>query len=143
MNKKKYTRIQLRINFIGHLEADVTVDDVHTVFLIDTGASNTVIDIDFARKNLMEFAAIDEQGGGVGTSEMALFHSQVALFKINDFEIPSFDLYATDFQHVKESLAKKGITSPCNGVIGADILIHYNAVIDYKKKRLYLKKKGK
>ena len=37
---------------------------------------------------------------------MALFHKQVDLFKINDFEIPSFDLYATDFQHVKDSLAK-------------------------------------
>ena len=143
MNKKKYTRIPLRINVIGHLEADVTIDQVLTVFLIDTGASNSVIDIDFARENLMEFAAIDEQGGGVGTSEMALFHSRVALFKISNFEIPSFDLYATDFQHVKESLAKKGIASSCNGVIGADILIRYKAAIDYKKKRLYLKKEKK
>lgn len=88
----------------------------------------------------MEFTAINEKGGGVGTSQMILFHKQIKLFKINDFRISSFDLYATDFQHVKDSLAKKGITEPCNGVIGADILITYDAKIDYKKQILYLKK---
>jgi len=140
MNKKNYTKIPIRVNVIGHLEVDVNIDGIKTVFLIDTGASNTVIDIGFAKENLFEFAAIGEQGGGVGTSQMALFHKKINLFKINEFEIPSFDLYATDFQHVKDSLAKKGITEPCNGVIGADILINYQAKINYKKRRLDLKK---
>lgn len=143
MNKKKYTEIPIRINAIGHLGVEVSIENIKTSFLVDTGASNTVIDIGFARENLKEFTAIDEQGGGVGTSEMALFHKQVDLFKINDFEILSFDLYATDFRHVKDSLAKKGITEICDGVIGADILIRYNAVIDYKKQRLYLKQRQK
>lgn len=141
MPKKNYVEIPIRITSIGHIEVDVNIDGVNTSFLIDTGASNTVIDIGFAKENLQEFAEINEQGGGVGTSQMVLFHKKVALFKINDFEIPSFDLYATDFQHVKDSLAKKGITESCNGVIGADILIRYNAIIEYKKKRLYLKNK--
>lgn len=140
MKKDNYIKIPVRLNSIGYLEVDVKIDGIKTAFLIDTGASNTVIDIGFAKENLFEFAAIDEQGGGVGTSQMALFHKQVDLFAINDFTIPSFDLYATDFQHIKESLAKKGITEPCNGVLGADILIKYKAKINYRKKRLYLKK---
>lgn len=137
--KKNYTQIPVRLNAIGHLEVDVRIDDIKARFLIDTGASNTVIDIGFAKEKLLEFASIEELGGGVGTSQMVLFHKQVDLFKINDFEIPSFDLYATDFTHVKDSLAKKGITEPCHGVIGADILIKYKAKINYKKKKLYLK----
>ena len=140
MSKKNYTEIPIVLNAIGHLEVEVTIDGIKTGFLIDTGASNTVIDIGFAKHNLMEFSSMNEKGGGVGTSQMVLFHKQVDLFMINNFEIPSFDLYATDFQHVKDSLAKKGITEPCNGVIGADILIRYEAVIDYKKQKLYLKK---
>jgi hypothetical protein len=141
MKKKKYKKIPMRLNTIGHLEVDVMIDGVKAVFLLDTGASNTVTDIDFAKENLFEFAAIEETGGGVGTSAMALFHKQVETFAINDLTIKSFDLYATDFQHVKDSLEKKGITEPCNGVIGADILTKYNAVIDYKKMRLYLREK--
>ena len=140
MKKEKYSKIPVRLNSVGHLEVDVTIDKIKTAFLIDTGASNTVIDISFAKENLFEFAAIGEQGGGVGTSQLALFHKKVDLFSINNFKIPSFDLYATDFQHVKDSLAKKGINEPCNGVIGADILIKYQAKINYKKKRLYLRK---
>ena len=142
MKKKIYTKIPVKLNAIGHLEVEVKIDTVKACFLVDTGASNTVIDIGFAKENLLEFASIDEMGGGVGTSQMALFHKKVETFKINDFEIPSFDLYATDFTHVKDSLAKKGITEPCHGVIGADILIKYQAKINYKKKRLYLSRKG-
>jgi hypothetical protein len=140
MRNKIQTVMPLRLNAIGHLEVDVIIDDIETVFLVDTGASNTVIDIGFAKDNLLEFVSIEMQGGGVGTSQMVLFHKQINLFKIRDFEIPTFDLYATDFQHIKDSLTKKGITVPCNGVIGADILIRYNAVIDYGKMKLYLKK---
>ncbi|MDB5223897.1 MAG: acid protease [Chitinophagaceae bacterium] len=140
MRKRNYTVIPIKLNVIGHLEVEVTIDDIKACFLVDTGASNTVIDIGFAKDNLLEFASIEELGGGVGTSQMQIFHKQVDIFKINDFKISSFDLYATDFQHINESLAKKGITEPCNGVIGADILIKYKAKINYKKKRLYLKK---
>jgi hypothetical protein len=140
MKKRNYIEIPMKLNAIGHLEVEVTIDDIKACFLVDTGASNTVIDIGFAKEKLLEFASIEELGGGVGTSQMQIFHKQVALFKINDFKIPSFDLYATDFTHVKDSLAKKGITEPCHGVIGADILIRYKAKINYKKKRLYLKK---
>lgn len=140
MRKRKYTKIPLRLNAIGHLEVEVTIDDIKAAFLVDTGASNTVIDIGFAKDNLLEFASIAELGGGVGTSEMQIFHKQVGLFKIDDFRIKSFDLYATDFQHIRDSLAKKGINEPCQGVIGADILIKYKAKINYKKMNLYLKK---
>ena len=140
MIKKNYSAIRVRITSIGHIEVDVNIDGINTFFFVDTGASNTIVDISFfAKDNLMEFVALEQRGGGVGTSQMILFHKKIDLFKINDFEIPSFDLYATDFQHVKDSLAKEGITEPCNGVIGADILIKYDAVIDYKKKILYLK----
>lgn len=141
MRKKNYSETPFIITSIGHIEVDVNIDGVSTSFLVDTGASNTVIDVGFAKDNLLEFTSIGEQGGGVGTSQMVLFHKQVNLFKINDFEIRSFDLYATDFQHVKDSLAKKGVTELCNGVIGADILIKYKSLIDYKNQKLYLKQK--
>ncbi len=138
--KYSYIKIPFKITEVGHLETEVMIDGIKTNFLIDTGASNTVIDIDFAKSHLFEFTSMEEQGGGVGTSQMAIFHKQVAIFKINDLEIPLFDLYATDFTHVKETLAKKGISHPPTGVIGADILIKYKAKINYKKKKLYLKK---
>ena len=53
--KKNYKEISIRLNAIGHLETEVTIDDIETIFLVDTGASNTVIDIGFAKDSLLEF----------------------------------------------------------------------------------------
>ena len=141
MSRKRtgYTEIILTLNTVGHLEVAVEIEGIATQFLLDTGAGNTVIDIGFANENQMEFNSIDMVGGGVGTSTLGLFHKQVTVFKIHTFEISLFDLYAADFLHVKETLANKGITEPANGVIGADILVKYSAIIDYEKKRLFLK----
>ena len=107
--------------------------------MLDTGAGNTVIDIAFAREHIGEFAGIEMQAGGVGTSTLELFHRQIRSFKIDSVELKDFDLYAADFSHVKDTLSKKGITEPANGVLGADVFIKYSAIIDYDKKRLYLK----
>ena len=137
--RKGYTKIPLHLNSVGHLELGVEIDGISTVFLLDTGAGNTVIDIGFAKENLGEFASIEMQGGGVGTSSLGLFHRQVDVFKIAAIELREFDLYAADFQHIKDTLAKKGISEPANGVLGADILVKYSAIIDYKKQQLYLK----
>ena len=136
----EHIQIPLFLTVVGHLEAEVIIDEIRTKFLIDTGASNTVIDITFAKDNLLEFATISEQGGGLGTSVMTLHHKKVDSFSIHDFEIKDFDLYATDFTHVKQSLEKKGIEEVSTGVIGADILITYNAIIDYENRKLFLKK---
>lgn len=55
MTKKKnnYRKIPLKITRVGHLETQVAIDGIKTNFLIDTGASNTVIDIDFAKTHLL------------------------------------------------------------------------------------------
>ncbi|MGI8583311.1 MAG: aspartyl protease family protein [Chitinophagaceae bacterium] len=50
MTKKNYTKIPIRITAIGHLEIDVNIDGIKTSFLVDTGASNTVIDIGFCER---------------------------------------------------------------------------------------------
>lgn len=134
-----YTEIPIYLNAVGHLEVNVEIDGVTTLFLLDTGAGNTVIDIRFARENIGEFAGVDMQAGGVGTSTLELFHRQITSFKINSIELKDFDLYAVDLTHVKDTLFKKGITEPANGVLGADVFIKHAAVIDYDKKRLYLK----
>jgi len=38
MMKKNYKEISIRLNAIGHLETEVTIDEIETIFLVDTGA---------------------------------------------------------------------------------------------------------
>jgi hypothetical protein len=50
------------------------------------------------------------------------------------------ELHAIDLRHIKQSLLEKGVSRPANGIIGADVLNHHKAIIDYANQLLYLQK---
>lgn len=137
--KKGYKQIPLNKTIVDVFELEVSIDGLVTYFLLDTGAGNTVIDIGFARINNLEFSETDIIGGGVGTSKLGIHKKKINNLKLNGFAIKDFQLYGADFKHVKDSLIKKGIQNPANGVLGADVLIKYKAVIDYENECMYLK----
>lgn len=136
---KGYTEIPLRLTSVGIFEIEVNIDGIDAIFFLDTGAANTVIDSGFAITSNLELADTDMIGGGVGTSELGLHKISVKNFIAGNCRLKNFELYAADFKHVIESLRKKGITDPIHGVLGADVLIPYKAIIDYGDQKLYLK----
>ena len=59
---------------------------------------------------------------------------QIGSWKCNDFHLVIFDL-----SHVNEAL-RQHKTKEVQGIIGADVLLEGDAIIDYSSKYLYLKK---
>ena len=58
--------------------------------------------------------------------------------KIGDLEISDYKTILLDLSHVNNSYEQIGLKQ-VDGVLGSDILLKYNAVIDYEKKILKLK----
>ncbi|MGE5518714.1 MAG: aspartyl protease family protein [Candidatus Dadabacteria bacterium] len=134
-----YTAIPMRETMLGHLELIGKINNIDTRFLLDTGAANTVVGIEFAKDNALAFIETEHKGGGVGTSSLDIFQLDAADISIGSFKVPGCIIYAVDLSHVNNSLASKGETNLPAGVIGADILIRHQAIINYPLKMLFLK----
>lgn len=139
LRKQGYSKIPLTLNGIGHFKVKAKINGVKGSFIVDTGASHTVIDETCGEKFKLKFSSKESKtAGGLGTSELKTKRSTGNKIKINDFEINRLPLTALSLEHVNNSLKKHG-SPKIDGVIGADILKKHSAIIDYKGKAIYLK----
>ena len=117
-----------------------SVDTVKGNFIVDTGAAKTVVDLSFARSQNLAVQESTIQVCGLGTSRMVLYKIKSATMMVGEFTLVLPQLHAIDLRHVKQTLREKGVDRPANGIIGADVLNHHKAIIDYANQLLYLQK---
>ncbi len=110
--------------------------------IIDTGASKTVFDKTRIGKFVKEktFEKHDSLSSGLGTNTMLSEQVMIKKMKIGELEIENYKTVLLDLSHVNQSYEQVGL-KPVDGVLGSDILLMYNAVIDYEKKILKFKYK--
>ena len=108
--------------------------------IIDTGASKTVFDKTRIEKFVAErtFEKHESLSSGLGTNTMQSEQVTVKKLKIGELEIENYKTILLDLSHVNQSYEQIGL-KPVDGVLGSDILLKYNAVIDYEKKVLKFK----
>jgi|GEM_PF-1764320 hypothetical protein len=140
LKSHNYRPAALQQTSLGHFEIMVSVHGVDTRFIIDTGAAKTVLDLGFAREQELETVETTTYASGLGIARMVLYLVKDTPLFIGEFPLYVPELYAVDLRHVKQSLMEKGIMNTPNGVIGADVLHHHKAIIDYGNQLLYLQK---
>jgi len=109
------------------------------IVVLDTGASKTAFD-----KTLLQqanrSALITESSilsTGLGTNSMASFTAVMHDMRIGRLKIPEFEVAVLDLSTINFAYAQMGHPQVL-GVIGGDILMQYNAVINYGKRTLRL-----
>ncbi|MEO5911496.1 MAG: aspartyl protease family protein [Pelobium sp.] len=123
-----------------HLLVEVVVFGQTFKAVLDTGASKSAFDMEIISGYAPADQIIhvpDQHAIGLGTTTMERYFvicPELKLGKliIKDYEAPVFDLSAIKFAYEKLGLP------PVIGVIGGDILMDYDGVINYKKKSLTL-----
>ncbi|MEM6262837.1 MAG: retropepsin-like aspartic protease [Bacteroidota bacterium] len=133
---KGYQHIFLEQNGAGHYQITAQLNQVNTSFIIDTGASRTVIDHE--RATVLGLISEDDslQAAGLGGREMKTRISHDNLLTIAGMDIPSVVITLLDLSHVNYALESFG-DIPVDGVIGLDILHDLKAVIDYGNSVMY------
>lgn len=108
--------------------------------IVDTGASKTVFDKKRIRKFVPEkkFIKHDKLSIGLGTSNIKSEFTVLKKLEIGNLKILDYSTILMDLSHVNKSYMGSGLKQ-IEGVLGSDILLEYNAVIDYEKKILTLK----
>jgi len=107
--------------------------------VLDTGASKTAFDKTLLQQ-ANELALITESSilsTGLGTNSMASFTAVIHDMRIGRLKIPEFEVAVLDLSTINFPYAQMGHPQVL-GVIGGDILMQYNAIINYGKRTLRL-----
>ncbi|MBW4890830.1 aspartyl protease family protein [Mucilaginibacter sp. HMF5004] len=117
----------------------VVFGKTHTVVL-DTGASRTAFDksILFEANNEAAFRDSEKLSTGLGTNTMTSATLLLHDLHIGTLHIPDFEVAVLDLSTI--NVAYRQLNLPLIlGVLGGDVLMKYEAVIDYGKRVLLLK----
>ncbi|MEO8087875.1 MAG: retropepsin-like aspartic protease, partial [Bacteroidota bacterium] len=123
-----------------HLLIKAKVNGKPVTMLIDSGASKTVFDkgrmLRFADEK--NFLTLEKLSTGLGTTVMETQSTVLKKFQIGKLMIPNFETIVIDLSHVNLTYAKLDLPA-IDGVLGSDLMVKHDAVIDYKKKELILR----
>lgn len=137
--RKGYTKIKLKKINTNHFEVKAKLNNVKGRFILDTGASNSCVDINLAEKFKLEVKDSDTKAAGAGAIGMETKISSKNNIEINQWKYQNFTVVLLDLTHVNTALTEHHAEA-VDGIIGADILEKGKAIINYEKKSLYLKK---
>lgn len=105
--------------------------------VIDTGASRTVLDKTTVESYIDQKTLLisDKLSTGLGTNSMESHTLVIENFMIGELLIPELEIAVLDLSTINMAYETLSVT-PVIGVIGGDILMKYNAVINYPSRKI-------
>ncbi|MDD3740020.1 MAG: aspartyl protease family protein [Bacteroidales bacterium] len=148
MTDTHYKKYKVKLKFLKidgggtHLAVRAKINGVSSVLLIDTGASNTVFDSDNPIFSDIETTPADKKGAGSGfNSELPeLVIGEIKSIKIARMEIKNLKVIFTSMNHIN-NLYKTLRLPSITGILGSDLLLTNNAIIDFGNKLIMFEKK--
>ena len=137
LRKQGFQKIPLETYASGHIVFHLFLNEYPALFLLDTGASGTILTTDCIEKFSLKMEDTEESGTGAGASNLKMHKAVQNSLVFKDLTIENIDLFVMDLTNVNESFLTIG-HQEIDGVLGADILINYNCIVDYKGMNLYV-----
>ena len=123
-----------------HLFVEGSINGQSFDLLIDTGASHTIFDaslIPEASADVIE--AHEIQSAGIHAGELKTGIGHIKKFKLGKLKYVDWTVVLIDLTHVND-LYGKFTDKRVAGLIGSDFLLKHKSIIDYKKRKLMLRK---
>jgi hypothetical protein len=110
-------------------------DDVLSSWIIDTGASKTVLDLNLSTcyEPIDSDHEDDYQSAGINQGMMETSVGKMYHLRFGDLEIAGHIVALINLDHVNEIYGKY-TSLRIAGLLGGDILMHYKCIIDYDRK---------
>lgn len=137
LRKQSYQKVKLTTYKSGHIVFDLMLNEKSALFLLDTGASGTILSDTCIEKFDLKLEDSEESATGAGANNLKLQKSLANTIQIKDKKITSIDLFVMDLEHVNQAMLEIGHLA-IDGVLGADFLNQFHVVIDYKSKHFYM-----
>ena len=141
MKHRKTTSIKIEVVELDrngfHLFISVKVDEKKCRFLIDTGASHSVIDKVYYEKNMQKkkLKTIKQSTTGLHSSTTESHFGKIKELKAGNFVAKNIMAAAVDLGHVNKTY--KSIKKPSiHGILGSDLMMKHKMKIDYGSRKL-------
>ena len=138
LKEEGYKRIKFKISKTQHLLIKGKINDVEGNFILDTGASSSCVGFECIEHFGLLAADSETKAAGAGGLGMLTQTSVENTLKLGRWKSKDFGLVIFDMSHVNEALQQYK-AKPVHGIIGADILLEGEGIIDYSNKCFYLK----
>jgi len=132
-----YIEVPFMITRVNHIVIHAKANGQDVRLIVDTGASRTCI-AESCAERLGLISGRVEQAASLAFPKKTKALSKLESLEIGSLQLTDFETWLVDFSYINMIVEMKG-EEFCDGVLGADILRHTSAVIDYKCCRLYLK----
>jgi hypothetical protein len=146
LKRKGYVPVKLKVLKVPeadtfHFLVKAGINNKKGNFILDTGASTTVVDINKAKKFKLNIPDEQPEMTAFGASPEQLDVRYTARNKIGikKWTGGKFPVLLMDLSHIAEAMQIHDVE--IDGILGADVLIAGKAILDYGKKYLYLKKR--
>lgn len=138
LKNEGYISVGLIKTDTNHYQIKSKINNINGLFILDTGASNTCVDL-----NLFEKFNLVFEDSEIKASSATDLMSETKISKKNNLQIGKWinnncSVILFKMDHINKALSEREIQN-VDGIIGADILKKGKAIIDYEKNRLYLK----
>ena len=140
LSRKGYDSIPICQNAVGLLLITVKVNGIESLFILDTGAGNSVIDTKQASHLLLilQKDSASFTGAGAGGQGIEVIPSKGNKIEIGNHIVRDFTFSVMSLEHATQALTQAGAYEAFLGIIGVDILKPGKAIIDYGAMTLYL-----
>lgn len=142
LQRADYQKIRFKVTKTNHLLIRAAINGVKGNFILDTGASNSCVDFSITDFFKLSPRSSDTMAAGAGAVGMMTQVASRNKLKVGRWKFDEFELVIFDLSHVNTALEQHK-AKPVQGIIGADVLLHGKAVIDYFNQVLYLQKSKK
>ncbi|HNQ67907.1 MAG TPA: aspartyl protease family protein [Bacteroidales bacterium] len=144
--KKSWYKIKLNLLEIDgggtHIAVRCIINGKKSVLLVDTGASNSVFDSESDIFDGAEMETVNDNGMGSGfNSDLPqLVRGKIDSIKWGRMEIRNMTVFFTPMNHINH-LYKRLKLPRITGILGSDLLLEYNAIIDFGNSIVLFEKK--
>ena len=120
-----------------HLYCKIELNNVTGFFLIDSGASNSCIDLEKKDKLKLKKFKKSYSASGAGNEKFDAYKTKKGEFSYNKKVIDKLNFLLIDMGPINTALNKTDNTS-IDGIIGVDFLLRNNTVLNFEKMKLYI-----
>ncbi|MDL2261988.1 hypothetical protein LJC11_00610 [Bacteroidales bacterium OttesenSCG-928-I21] len=124
-----------------HLIVKSKINQANGIVLIDTGASNSIFDLNLEGldKNKLNLIENEHSASGFNSTIENIYLGTIEIFKLGRYKFCVNTAIFTPLDHINSVYQSIGLPNIL-GIIGCDFLLQYNAIINIEEKYLFLKK---